>query len=300
MHWLRCVRWPNLLIIAFIQCGIYYKIILPSVEGLPSVLDEFDFITLVLVTCTIAAAGYVINNIFDHELDSLSGKNPIPAFVSKKQACYLYGALVAVGAIMSLYLCLKTGYYYEGLLFPLATLGLFFYSYRLKCTMLLGNLFVAVFAGGVLLIILVAFRIPFYKLYETDIDLYNVVVQRILLLSAFASLSNLCREMVKDMEDVQSDSNAGCKTLPVLVGIQISAWVHLLFAGLLCTLLFLQCFGSSQSLYHKIIHLILGSAIIAGGIFLVIFPTAKTAANVSIIYKLIFVVGIVLYLFLPL
>jgi 4-hydroxybenzoate polyprenyltransferase len=38
-------------------------------------------------------------------------------------------------------------------------------------------------------------------------------------ISFFAFLSSLIREIVKDMEDVEGDSAAGCKTIPIVIGL---------------------------------------------------------------------------------
>jgi 4-hydroxybenzoate polyprenyltransferase len=83
-----------------------------------------------------------------------------------------------------------------------------------------------------------------------------------LLYAAFAFLVTLIREMVKDIEDVEGDRRYGCKTMPIIWGIQVSKIVVTIFLIFLLSLLVLALFYILQyrmwipSLYNLLFLLI--------------------------------------------
>ena len=73
LSFFRLIRWPNLLFILFTQFLYYYCIVLP-VE-MPPVNSTFSyplFIYLIIASVLIAAAGYVINDYFDLDIDRVN------------------------------------------------------------------------------------------------------------------------------------------------------------------------------------------------------------------------------------
>ena len=75
MNLLNLIRYKNLFKIAFIQCIIKYVFFdLPQFKNanLTTALDATSFTCLVLATVCIAAAGYVINDIYDVEADAIN------------------------------------------------------------------------------------------------------------------------------------------------------------------------------------------------------------------------------------
>jgi 4-hydroxybenzoate polyprenyltransferase len=65
MKYLKLIRYQNLLILAFMQL-IRYGFL--KLQNIPLALTDW-YLLLVLSTVLIAAAGYVINNIFDQDTD---------------------------------------------------------------------------------------------------------------------------------------------------------------------------------------------------------------------------------------
>jgi len=72
----RLVRWPNLLFISLTQSLFYFCIVIPSFYlGHPqheNILKPNDFILLSLSSVLIAAAGYIINDYFDLNIDRIN------------------------------------------------------------------------------------------------------------------------------------------------------------------------------------------------------------------------------------
>ena len=102
-HFLRLIRFPNLVIIALTQYAIRFGIIYPFLNqaGLDLFLSEKLFGMLVGATVLIAASGYIINDYFDVKLDLLNKPNQlvIGKSISRRQAMFFtyLGKLGGVG-----------------------------------------------------------------------------------------------------------------------------------------------------------------------------------------------------------
>jgi 4-hydroxybenzoate polyprenyltransferase len=70
----KLFRIPNIIILAVLQYFVHYYIIKNffSTEGYDIAISHFDFAILVLSGILIAAAGYVINDVFDVEIDKIN------------------------------------------------------------------------------------------------------------------------------------------------------------------------------------------------------------------------------------
>src|SRR5690349_21649658 len=70
---LRLVRWPNLVFIALTQIIYYYSILEPiSRSGGVSLFDNRHLAFIVLASLFISAAGYIINDYFDLNIDRVN------------------------------------------------------------------------------------------------------------------------------------------------------------------------------------------------------------------------------------
>jgi geranylgeranylglycerol-phosphate geranylgeranyltransferase len=168
----------------------------------------FSLVLSVIVVALVAAAGYVINDVFDVEIDKVNKPNrPLPSGdVSIREAKILAMAFFVVGVIAAIPL----GFY------PLAvavvtSLLLFLYAYRLKKEGFLGNLVVALTTG--LSILFGGLAVSVYAF--TSISLIIPVV--------YSFLLTLSREVIKGIEDYWGDSSNGVKTLAVRLGVR-NAW----------------------------------------------------------------------------
>lgn len=213
---LRVIRFPNLIIIALSQFLVRYCLIIPAFQTqynytnyFPSHLSKLQFSLLVLSTVLIAAAGNIINDVFDIYTDDINkpGKNLIGKLISADAAKNLFYVLCSIGIIIGFYLAFKIGKPVMGFIQAFAAGSLWMYSTYYKKKVLAGNILVALLSALVLL--LVGFFEPeFYP---------NIIY--LLIYSGFAFAISLIREIIKDMEDLEGDERTQRKTLPVLAGI---------------------------------------------------------------------------------
>lgn len=222
MPLLNLIRWPNLVIVALTQILIFNWVLLPSFVqyNIRSSLNQDQFFLLSLVTVLLTAGGYIINDIYDRETDSID--KPERVIIGKSidlpTAYWLYFVVHLIGFLLALYLAFvveKPGY--VGL-FPLASTGLYLYSRWLKRMPLWGNLLIALYCSGVAGIIWFAERVAFAELAIAERS-YLQVGGVLVTYLGFAFLTTLFREIVKDMEDVDGDTRGGYRTAPIAWGL---------------------------------------------------------------------------------
>lgn len=165
--------------------------------------NSFPFVIIVsgaIAAFLVAAAGNVINDFFDIETDKIAHPDRplITGNIGRKSALYFYLILNVIAILISYFISL--------IVFGIVVLSavlLLLYSFTLKRVILFGNFTVAWLTGMVFL---------FGGVLAGNI--YAAVVPGI-----FAFLINFIREIVKDIQDIKGDLNAGIITFPSRFGI---------------------------------------------------------------------------------
>lgn len=216
-------------------------------QEVPLALSDWQYGLLILSTALLAAAGYVINNIYDVGTDSINKPNDVVVGkgITETAAYNIYIGLnisgVAIGFILSNIIMRPT---FASLFILIASL-LYFYATTLKQIMILGNFVVALLLAVSVLIIGVFDLFPATTAENQAqmASLFSILIDYAL----FAFMINFIREIVKDIEDVNGDYNMGMNTLPVAIGVSRAAKIALGFAiiafilsGLYCNTYFMQ------------------------------------------------------------
>lgn len=180
---------------------------------------DINFILLLLISTFIIGAGYVINDIYDVEIDSVnkSENRIVERVISKKVAWRFYASLTLIGIVLSALLAIIVRSWWFGFSFCSLVFILWLYSYRLKRKLLVGNLLVAF-----LTVLPIVFVWWLYILQMPDLLKNQELMAWVFGYAGFAFLMNLLREIIKDMEDVPGDRIIGCRTLPIVLGIHRS------------------------------------------------------------------------------
>ncbi|OPY39258.1 MAG: Digeranylgeranylglyceryl phosphate synthase [Methanoregula sp. PtaU1.Bin051] len=160
-------------------------------------------VVLVPIVALITAAGNVINDIFDAEIDKVNRpRRPIPSGqVSRSTALGYAVILFLAGIILSLYtplLCIAIVIFNSFLLI--------LYAAKLKSTPLIGNLVVSYLSASIFL---------FGGALAGPAG-----VPANLPLAAITFFAMLARELLKDAEDVEGDTVGGARTIPMITGIR--------------------------------------------------------------------------------
>ena len=182
-----------------------------------SAQHQIGLVKIILVSLSAAltaAAGNIINDVYDIETDKVSHPNRILAqgLLSKTEAVFLYNIFntfaIIIAACISIVLII---------IVLLSIVLLFVYSYYLKKLPLVGNIVIAFLTG-------LAF---IYGGFAVD-NPYGAIVPAV-----FAFLINLIREVVKDIQDIEGDLKLNFKTFPIEFGIEKSKRLILFFTILL-------------------------------------------------------------------
>lgn len=199
-------------------------------QNIPLALSDLQYGLLVLSTVLLAAAGYVINNIYDVATDTINKPQDvvIGKGISETLGYNIYIALNITGVAIGFYLSnviLRPGF---ATIFILIASMLYFYSTTLKQIMILGNVVVALTLALSVIIIGVFDIFPATNSENQAqmASLFSILIDYAL----FAFMINFIREIVKDIEDVNGDYNQGMNTLPIAIGISRAAKIALGFA----------------------------------------------------------------------
>ena len=206
----QLIRWKNLLIIFLMQL-LVSGILLPTFE-LADPFLHLNFWLISMSTICIAASGYIINDIYDIPIDLINkkGKTIVSKIISIKTAKFLYILTTIVGLLLGIFASININKPPFILIFILLSFLLFLYSYTFKSTPLLGNIIIAFLVSSSLLII---------GIFElANISYHSLTI--LFTYSLFAFITNLLREIIKDIEDIEGDICLGLNTLPILIGRQ--------------------------------------------------------------------------------
>ena len=248
----RIIRWPNLLFI-FLTQFLFWYFVLPyayreSHSGYEAPKLSGDiFLILVFASVLIAAAGYIINDYFDVDIDQVnkSSKVVIGVSIKKRSAILLHAILSSAGLALSFYAGYKLNNYYITFFNFLSILFLWLYSTTFKKKLLIGNILISLLTAWVILVLA-------FAEYRFRISSSDIVWQRILKISfiyaGFAWIISLVREVIKDMEDIEGDARFGSTTMPIVWGIPAAkvfagVWLVVLSGLVLAIVFYIFQFG---------------------------------------------------------
>ena len=216
MNYLQLIRYQNLLFIAMTQVFIKYGLFQPF--GIETTLNTFGFALLVIATLCIAAAGNIINDIYDIEIDKINKPNKvlIGKKISERSANRLYIALNVIGVAIGFYLANSIGRPGFAALFVVFSALLYLYASYLKGMLLIGNLVVSGLVAMSLIVVALFDLLP--AITPQNQMAQSAIFKIVLQYALFAFSINLIREVVKDLQDINGDKKGGMNTLAIALG----------------------------------------------------------------------------------
>ncbi len=216
MNYFTLIRYQNLLFIVLAQVAIKFGLFHPL--GLDTTLSHLNFTLLVIATICIAAAGNIINDIYDVEIDKINKpeKVLIGKKISESNASRLFIILNVIGVAIGFYLANsieKSGF---AALFIIISALLYLYASYLKSMLLLGNLLISALVAMSLIIVPLFELLP--AITPQNQATQSAVFKIVLHFALFAFAINFIREIVKDLQDINGDKKGGKNTLPIALG----------------------------------------------------------------------------------
>ena len=262
---IKMIRLPNLFFIALTQIlfhtAVLNTILLPL--GTRPSIDGLNFILLVVSSVLIAAAGYIINDYFDINIDQINKPtaNVVDKIVSRRWAMAWHFVLSGVGILLSAWVSWRTGFWYILLGNFMCVLLLFGYSVSLKRKLLSGNIIISLLTAWVILVISIAKINTQTLVIPAVTEAVNKITRIAFLYAGFAFISSLIREAIKDIEDLQGDERYGCRTMPIVWGVNaakvyIAVWLVVILALLVILQVYVARFEWWWAMVYSIVFII--------------------------------------------
>ncbi len=279
------VRGYNVLIVVIAQYLTSVYILAPD-KTLRSVLFDLNLLMLVLASSATIAAGYIINNFYDSEKDSINrpNKSKLDRLISQNTKLSFYFVLNFSAVVMASYVSFNAVVFFSAYIF-----GIWFYSHKLKKLPFLGNIVSAILTIT-----------PFFAIFLYFMNLDTVIFVHAIFLFFIISM----RELTKDLENIQGDLLLNYKTIPISYGEKASKFMLTVLALLtllptflllykyqigymylffyLSTLLLLvflvMLWKSKRKIHYLILHNILKFIIVAG-VFCIILIDPDVVLN---------------------
>jgi 4-hydroxybenzoate polyprenyltransferase len=301
----RLIRLPNLIIVAVTQALIYYQLLQLTFRkySLSGTFSSFEFVLFTVATILITASGYIINDIYDIETDRINkpDKRIIQVHLSVSNAWKIYISIILTGAFISLYLAVQRYDLFYWFIYPVAIFLLYGYSRWFKGIPYLGNIIVSLFCAAVPGIFFLSEAHILKELKIKDLSSFLSLHGLLLSYVIFAFLTNLYREIVKDLQDEAGDKLANIHTAAVYFGKKTTKFVAL-FIALIISIVIIYTF--SQAIFSNIPYLFAVQCLLiqmplsVSIIKLIQAKNDKAFRNVGLWIKLIMINGLILITYL--
>lgn len=294
MKYLKLIRYQNLLLLALMQLVFRFGYL--ELIKIPLSLFYWQYVLLVLATVLIASGGYVINDIFDQDIDQENKPNEIiiGKYISEAVAYQIYTGLTIAGVGCGFILANSVEHPNLAGIFILIALALYFYASTLKQIALIGNILIAA---------LLAFSVIIIGIFDIFPNTFDINRQQMALAfsilfdyAKFAFILNLVREIIKDIEDIKGDFIQDIKTLPIIIGVKKTVGIALTILALAVLYLFYYSYNYlfENNLFYGLFYII--ALVIAPMIVCIIkIGTANEKSDfhfISILLKWIIFFGI--------
>jgi len=298
---LKLVRLPNLFFIALTQVLFQFCIYHQLYKGAILEGDLWRFILLSLSSLLIAAAGYIINDYFDINIDEVNKPNKmvVDRVIHRRWAIAWHFMLSTTGIILTVIALpfLQKWYLILANIFCVALL--WFYSTNFKRTLLTGNIVISLLTAWTILIIFFS-KVSLGDAFGGGATMQVRFFRLAILYAGFAFIISLIREAIKDMEDMPGDEKYGCRTMPIVWGINATkvytaVWLVVLIALLIVVQVYILQFKWWLPVAYSVIGIILPLILVL--IKLRTSTTVKDYHQLSSMTKLVMFTGILSMLF---
>lgn len=294
------LRPGNLFFLLAYSLLLFSQIILPPIFqcNIQPGTSFFFQICISIVGCLLLAGANVINDIFDIYIDQQEKLDrPLAnGSISIYQAKIIYFILVLSGAVFAIYICAVLQLWEWLVLYPLAVGIFYLYSRYFKCIPLLGNVLVSFSIAALPFILSISEMNALKILREKCTQPYNTLIAILFILALNAFLINLCREILKDMEDKNADALGGCKSTAVVFS---DSFLRIIIYTILFIVLIIQVIFFSLH-FVPISTILFSIFLICWGLVFYQFKNAKAAFQYHqpvTTLKWLMLAGMCMYLF---
>jgi 4-hydroxybenzoate polyprenyltransferase len=302
----RLIRFPNLFFIALTQLLFYFCIIVPTYDvwavALP--MGYIELLLLIAASILIAAAGYIINDYFDQNIDIVNkpSRLVVGSIIKRRWAILWHMGFSLSGILLSMMVSWKLGNPLPAIFNIITVVLLWFYSTTFKKQLLIGNIIISLLTGWVVLVLYVALSpIDIRRPPEDEVKVLTRIYKFAVLYGGFAFIISLIREVVKDIEDMQGDARYGCRTVPIVWGVPVAKmFVTVWLIVLIASLVILQVYAMQLAWWWSALYSVVTIIIPLGMIMKKLMPatTPQQFHDISTTIKLVMLTGILSMIFI--
>ena len=196
---LSVMRGYNILVVVIAQYLASIFIFSPE-KPLGTILLDFHLFVTVLATSLVIAAGYIINNFYDTEIDKINKpiKSRIDHFVSQKTQLRTYFVLNMLGFLLGFVVSWRAALFFAVYIFLI-----WLYSHKLKKYPVIGLLSSTTLA-----------MLPFFVVFVYHKNISEIIFTH----AAFLFFIITIRELIKDLEGIKGAFVNNYQTIPVKYG----------------------------------------------------------------------------------
>ncbi len=266
------VRGFNLAMIVVAQYITAIFIMAPN-QSLSEVLLDRNLFALILASVAAIASGYIINNFYDSEKDSINRPQQVSVekMVSQNTKLILYFILNISVIIAASYVSFRAVLFFSVYIF-----AIWFYSHKIKKKPVVGNLTSAILTITPFFAIFL-----YYKNFSSLIFVFGFYL--------FLVLS--MRELIKDLQNLKGDLLQNYKTIPVVYGEKYAKLmiIVLVFCNVSVTIFLLKSYALERMDYffYTSISLLF--------VVLLLLPKAQSRqqySRIHILLKLLVLLGV--------
>jgi 4-hydroxybenzoate polyprenyltransferase len=245
IHFLKLVRFQNLMIIALTQYLFRYAILIPimKLEQVTPAFGNISFALLVLSTVLVAAAGYAINDYFDIRNDRINKpkKIIIGKHISRRVAMMTHTVFSIIAVLIGAYVSYKAGSIKLTVINIVMVSLLWMYSLKFKAYFLVGNILVSFSTAMTILLVWIYDMYALRSSQQYILTYLNLLNFFLWAYTLFAFFISMVREIIKDIEDIEGDKKCGCSTIPVVIGIKRTKYIlYLILAAAVTALSYIS------------------------------------------------------------
>lgn len=211
MGFFRLIRINNLFIIVLTLIGVWYG----SAHSLILNSNFISYLLMILFTILIAGAGNSINDYFDVKADRINRPNRqvIDKTIKKRWAIIIHWGFNLIALVISIYLSIHLHSWFYIFIHLFATTLLWVYSIFLKRVYFISNLSISVLVALVPVL-------GYKTMLDLDLIILDMRFPMLLILGAF--VTNLTREIIKDIQDMEGDQIRHVKSIAIVSGKKIA------------------------------------------------------------------------------
>jgi 4-hydroxybenzoate polyprenyltransferase len=216
---------------------------------------------IIIASVLIAAAGYIINDYFDLNIDQVNKpeKNVINSVINRRWAI-LWHVVLSVLGVLATVLAVGLGKWYLILSNLVCVALLWFYSTSFKRQLIIGNVVISLLTAWTVLILFFA-QVPFNAAFGSNDLVISKFFRVAFLYGGFAFIISLIREAIKDIEDRHGDEQYGCNTLPIYAGVRaakiyIAVWIIVLLVAIVVLQLYILQFRWWIAVLYSVLFII--------------------------------------------